>query len=130
VVLACQPIDGSVHVLDFAASVMLALAEAGAAKVEAQHGKPEAEGWVVEHLHGAVDDLVVHGPAAHGMRMADQGGEGGMGQAFVQQRLEPSCRTGHVHAAQAHGDRWRSYLLRRGRDQWAGLEIGFAARCG
>src|SRR5487761_1667954 len=48
--------------------VMRALAEAGAAKVEAQHRKAEP----VQGLHGVVDNLVVHGSAAQGVGMADQ----------------------------------------------------------
>ena len=49
-----------------------AFAQACAAEVEAQHGPAQAPLGRIEHLHGVIDHLVVHGAAADGMRMADK----------------------------------------------------------
>src|ERR1022692_265472 len=58
--LMLQPPQRGLHVSYLTASlVVLAGAQAGAAKVEAQHGKAER----VQCLHGVKNDLVVHGPA-------------------------------------------------------------------
>ncbi len=59
---------GGAHVLDLAAAFVVgALAEAGAAEVEAQDGHAE----MGEGLHGVVDDLVVHGAAGGRVRVRD-----------------------------------------------------------
>ena len=91
------------NVIDFAAAVIvLAGAQSGAAEIEAEHGESEA----VQGLHGVEHDFVVHGAAEHGMRMADQGGVGGVGGAGVEQGFEASggaveeegadCGAGHA----------------------------------
>ena len=84
---AVEPFKGGADVVLLAeAMVELTLAEADAAEVEAEGGKAEAG----EGLGGVVDDLVVHGAAEEGMRVADEGGEGGFGLAGVEQGFEGS----------------------------------------
>lgn len=85
--LAVEPGEGGADVVQFAAAeVVLAFAEPGSAEIEAKDG--EAEG--LEGLHGVVDDFVVEGAAAQGVRMADEGGEGRRGRADVEQGLKPA----------------------------------------
>jgi hypothetical protein len=80
-----EPIERGADVVDFScALVVLAMAQAGAAKVEAQHGHPEA----VQGLHRVEDDFVVQRASVLGMWVADQGRVRGVGRAGVQQRLE------------------------------------------
>ena len=75
-VFVFKPVECGQNVGGFGAAVVCALAEAGAAKVEAQDRKPESPLRIVEDLHGVVNNLVVQIAAAQGMRMADERGEG------------------------------------------------------
>jgi hypothetical protein len=77
--LGLKPGKGSLYIVAFIVAVVIALADAGAAKVEAEGGPSEAPLLVVEHLHGVVDDLVVHGAAAGWVGVAYQSGEGSFG---------------------------------------------------
>ena len=63
---------------------MRALAQARAAKVEAQNRPAQPEGWIVEGLHGVIDDLVVEGAAMERMRMADERGESRKAQSDLE----------------------------------------------
>jgi hypothetical protein len=82
-----EPIESSANVIDFAvATVVLALAEPGAAKVEAKNGKSEA----VQGFHGMEDDFVVERAAEERMGMADERGMAGVGRASVEQGFEAS----------------------------------------
>ena len=66
--LRVQPVESGSDILDFpAAAIVLAVAESGAAKVEAQHGKTKT----VQRLHGVEHDLVMQRPAKQRMGMAD-----------------------------------------------------------
>src|SRR5207248_6591660 len=90
--LGVEPIERCAHVLDLAAAlVMFALAEPSTAKVEAQGRESKA----VQRLHGSKHNLVMHGAAEHGMRMADQRGMGSVGGAGIEQRFQLSCRAGN-----------------------------------
>ena len=74
---AFQPVERGADVFDFANAVgVLAFAQTGAAKVEAEHGKSKA----VQRLHGVEDDFVVQRSSIERMRMADQGGMGCVGE--------------------------------------------------
>ena len=80
-----EPIERDADVVDFShAIIVLAVAQAGTPKVEAQHGHAEA----VQRLHRVEDHLVVQRASVFGMWVADQGRVGGVGRAGVQQRLE------------------------------------------
>ena len=70
-----QPVERGAHIVHLAMAVVVrALAQAGAAKIEAQHRQPIA----VEGLHGVIDHFVVHGSAEERVRMAHQGSVGGI----------------------------------------------------
>lgn len=69
--------------------VVVALAQPGAAKVEAQHWKTKA----VQRLHGVKDDLVMEGAAEQGVGMANQRRVRGLVGASVEQGFEPPART-------------------------------------
>ncbi len=77
--------DGGADVFDLAAAFVVgALAEAGAAEVEAQGGDAE----MGKGLHGVVDDLVVHGAAGGWVGVGDDGGVGGVFEAGVEDGFE------------------------------------------
>ena len=83
-----EPIERSQYVFALAVSmIVLALAEAGAAKVETQHGKSEA----VQGFHGMEDNFVVQSSAKNLMRMAGECGMRGMVVAGIEQGFEASC---------------------------------------
>ncbi len=66
--LRVQPVKSSANILDFAVAVIvLALAESGAAEVEAQYGKSKT----AQRLHGVEHHLVMQSPAEQWMRMAN-----------------------------------------------------------
>jgi hypothetical protein len=76
---------GGADVFDFAAAFVVdALAEAGAAEVEAQGG----DGEVGEGLHRVVDDLVMHGAARGGVGVGYDGGVGDGVEAGVEDGFE------------------------------------------
>lgn len=80
-----DPGDCGADVVLFAVPVVEeAFAEADAAEVEAEHGQAEAE----EGLGGVVDDLGVHGSAGGRVGVADEGGEGDVGPAGVEEGFE------------------------------------------
>ena len=83
-----EPVEPCAHVINFAvAMIVLALAQAGTAKIESQHRKSEA----VQRLHGVKDNLVVQRPPKQRMRMANQSGMRRILRASIEQRLEPPC---------------------------------------
>lgn len=85
--LAVEPVERGADVVLFAlAGIVNAFAQSGAAEVEAQDG--QAEG--LEGLHRVVDHLVVQGASAQRVRMADEGGKGGIGRAGIEERFEPA----------------------------------------
>lgn len=83
---------GSDVVLFAVTSVKEAFAEANAAEVEANDRQAEGQ----EGLHGVVDDLGVHGSAGGRVGVADQGGEGGVGLAGVEESFEFAGGAGEV----------------------------------
>src|SRR5579872_170187 len=84
-----EPVKRSAHVFDLAlALVVFALAQARAAKVEAQHRETKA----VQRLHSVEDNFIVQRPAKQRMRMADDGCKSGILGATVKQRFQPSHR--------------------------------------
>jgi hypothetical protein len=93
-VFVFEPVKRSQHVGGFGSAVVRSLAEACAAKVEAEDGKGESPRGIVEGLHGVVDDLVVEIAAVEGVRVADERGKRSVGSAFVQQGFETACGTG------------------------------------
>ena len=81
-----QPLQRNLHVVDLAAAaVVLALAASNAAEIEAQHGKAKT----IQHLHGVINDFVVHRPAKQRMRVGDEAGISRILRPGVQQRFEP-----------------------------------------
>src|SRR5271155_3166023 len=66
--LRVQPVESGANVFDFpVAVIVLALAESGATKVEAQHG----ESKTVQRLHGMKHNLVMQRSSEQRMRMAN-----------------------------------------------------------
>ena len=86
-VFGMQPVERGDDIGRLGHAFVMSFAETGAAKIEAQHRPAQAPLRRIQHLHGVVDDFVVHGAAAEGMRMADKRGEARIGRAFIQQRL-------------------------------------------
>ena len=83
--LVIEPVERGADVFDFShAVVVLAVAQARAAKVEAQHGHAES----IQRFHRVKDDLVVQRASVFGMRVADQGRVGGIRRAGVQESFE------------------------------------------
>src|SRR5208282_5474521 len=86
------------HVFDFADAVcVFALAQAGAAEVEAQHGESE----VVERLHGVEDDFIVQRSTVERMRMTDDGSMRRVGRSGVEQGFQASGGAGEEERANA-----------------------------
>ena len=79
--------SGTSYACPIAAGV--ALAQTGAAKVEAQHRKSKT----VQGFHGVEDDLVMQGSAEQRMRMAYKRGVRGTLGAGVEQGFQASGRT-------------------------------------
>ena len=80
-----EPVERGTDVLYLAdAIVVLSLAQAGSAEIEAQHRKAKA----VEGFHGVEDDFVVEGSAVEGMRVADQCGVRCVRSTRVEQSFE------------------------------------------
>src|SRR5580692_1869050 len=89
-ILGVEPVKCGADIVDFAvALVVLAYAQSGSTKVEAQHGKPKT----VQRLHGVEYDFVVQRPAEQRVRMADERRMRGVGCSRVEQRLQASGRT-------------------------------------
>ena len=76
-----QPVqcDPNIFHLAFAVGV-LALAQSGTAKVEAQHGKAKS----VQGLHGMKNNFIVQRPAEEGMRMSHQRAMSRVFATFIQ----------------------------------------------
>ena len=84
-----EPIQGNANIIHFSISViMLALAQSGAAEIEAEHGESET----VQSFHGMKHDLVVQSSAIKRMRMADESGVAGILGTDVEQGFELPCR--------------------------------------
>ena len=76
-----QPTERGADVVLLALPVIeRTFAQPDAAEVEPQHGQTEGR----ERLHRVVDDLIVHGATASGMRVADQRGVGSVVATGVQ----------------------------------------------
>src|SRR5450631_508465 len=97
-VFVFKPCESGKHIGGLRLPVMRTLAQAGAAKVEAQHWEAKSPRRIVEGLHGVVDNFVVKITAAQGMRMTDQCGERCIGSAFVDHGFESACWSGQKHA--------------------------------
>ncbi len=78
---------------------MLAFAQPGAAKIEAEHGKSET----VERLHGVEDNFVMQRSTVQRMRMAHDGGMRRIGRPGVEQSFQTSGGAGYVERADAGG---------------------------
>ena len=86
--LSIQPVKGGANILDLTvALIMFAVAEAGAAKVKAQHRKAKT----VQRLHGVENNLVMQCPAKQGMGMANYCGVRRVPGAGIQQRFQAAC---------------------------------------
>jgi len=68
---------------------VLALAQAGPAKIETQHRKSKT----VQRLHRMEHNLVMQSPSEQRMRMRHQRGMRRVGRSDIEQRLQPSRRT-------------------------------------
>ena len=79
-----EPVEGGKNVTDFGFTIVRAIAEAGSAKVESQDRPAESPMWMVERLHGVVDNFVVKRAAEDWMRMADERREWSIGVALIQ----------------------------------------------
>lgn len=88
-----EPVEGGADVVLLAAAVVMsAFAEPGAAEVEAEDGKAaELEGF-----HGVINDLVVHGSSAEGVRVTEEDRVPGVGRAGVEEGLEASGRPSEI----------------------------------
>lgn len=85
-----QPIQRSPNVVHFTISmIMFPVAQAGAAKIEAQH----REGKTVQRFHGVKDHLVMKRSTVERMGMAHQSGARGLRSASIEQRFEAASRT-------------------------------------
>jgi len=88
--LRVEPVKRGADIFNFSfAMVVLALAQARSAEVEAQHGKPKA----VQRLRGVENDFVVEHPAEQRVRMANDRSASGGRCAFAEQRFQPSGGT-------------------------------------
>ena|ERR1039457_6920771 len=84
-----QPVEGGANVVHLATPVVvLAVAQAGSAKVEAQGGKSKT----VQRLHGVKHHFVMERPSEYRMRMANQRGVRCRWRAQVQDSLDPARR--------------------------------------
>ena len=76
-----HPIESSADIVLFSVTVVVrAFAETYAAEVEAKDGNTEGR----EGLHSVIDNFVMHGATARGMRMADECCVGGVVAASVE----------------------------------------------
>jgi hypothetical protein len=83
--LVIEPVERRAYVIHFPDSmIVFALAQTGAAKIEAQHGKTKT----IQRLHGVKDDFVVQRATKQRMRMANHRGMGRVLRARVEQRLQ------------------------------------------
>src|ERR1022692_1514969 len=86
--LRVEPVESGANVFYFSvAVVVLALAESGAAEVEAQHGKAKT----VQRLHGVEHDFVMQRATKQGMGMAYYRGVPRALRSSIEQRFQPAC---------------------------------------
>ena len=89
--LGFEPCERRAHVIDFADAVgVFAIAQAGAAEVEAKHGESE----VVKRFHGVEYDFVVKRSTIERMWMAHQRGVRRGGRSGVEESFQASGGTG------------------------------------
>lgn len=85
--LSVQPVESGANVFNFpVAVIVLAVAESGAAKVEAEHGKSKT----VQSFHGMEHNLVMQRPSKQRMRVANDCGMSRVFRTGVKQRFESS----------------------------------------
>ena len=85
--LRVQPVESGANIFNFAVAVIVfALAESGAAKVEAQHGKTKT----VQRLHGMEHNLVMQCSSKQRMRVANDRGVSRILPTGVEQCFESS----------------------------------------
>ena len=85
--LRVQPVESGANIFNFAVAVIVfALAESGAAKVEAQHGKTKT----VQRLHGMEHNLVMQCSSKQRMRVANDRGVSRILRTGVEQCFESS----------------------------------------
>ncbi|MGB7609106.1 MAG: hypothetical protein WBL97_11925, partial [Candidatus Sulfotelmatobacter sp.] len=85
--LGVQPVESGANIFDFpVAVIVLAMAEAGAAKVEAQHRKTKT----VQRLHGMKHNLVMQRSSKQRMRVANNCGMSRFFRTGIEQRFESS----------------------------------------
>jgi hypothetical protein len=88
--LFVEPIQSGPNVFDLPfTTVVLAMAQSGAAKVEAQHRKSK----IVQRLRSVEDNLVVQGSSEQRVRMTDDRSMRGVFRARVDQGFQTSGRT-------------------------------------
>jgi len=88
--LPVQPIECGTHIIDLAPPVVvLAMAQAGSAKVKAQRRESEP----IQRFHGMKHHLVVECAPINWMRVADQRRVGGILGAKVQNGFKLSSRS-------------------------------------
>ena len=87
-----EPVERGQHVAGFCSAVMRSLAQARAAKVEAQDGTAESPVRIVEDLHGMVDNLVVQVAAVERVGVADERGKRRIGRALDSKPLQAGRR--------------------------------------
>ena len=63
-VFVFKPVERRQHILGFCLAIVGALAQPVPRKLKRSTGKPKPHSWVVQHLHGVVDDIIVQGSAA------------------------------------------------------------------
>lgn len=81
-----KPVEGGAYIVDFpTAVIVLPLAQARAAEIESKHRKSEA----VQGFHRMEDHFVVERAAKQRMRMADEGGMGGVLGSNVEKGFKP-----------------------------------------
>ena len=85
--LRVQPVESRANIFNFPVTVIVfAMTESGAAKVEAQYGKPKT----VQRLHGVEYNLVMQRSAKQRMRVANDCGMRRIFRTGVEQRFESS----------------------------------------
>jgi len=117
-----QPIHPCEHITGLGETVVLTLAQTGAAKIKPQDRAAKPPRGIVQHLHGVVDNFVVQVAAAEGMGMADQRGKASLRRTLVQDGFQLAGGTGERKAADGAGAKaWLSQrrLLRRERSRGA-----------
>ncbi len=105
-VLVFEPAESGFHVGGFRLAVVLALAAACPAKVEAKHRPSEPECGIVDGLHGVIHNLVMEGSPEERMRMADERRKTRVGSPFLQNGLKKTRGAGEVETAKRTSNGW------------------------